>query len=500
MLRHSIMDGRIKEGMRTLLMSIVDEKRMEQELYEHLRQYESAIAGAEKISSLCKALRGVIEDGRLDSVKGIKFVRDMYSGFEELYKNLGIEDACSASLHEISMNPDNYFKDGVSKSRALDYIARLNAAAAELQARIDNIIEECELFRLYDPKKKLFSIGWDAQENKLSGHYYDLLASESRLCSYYAVASGMVPAEHWFALGRPISRIDNEPVLLSWSGTMFEYLMPEIFFDTHRDTLLGRSVDGAVRAQIAYGRWGNIPWGISESAYYALDRHREYKYKAFGVYVTALSSCPRERVVSPYSTLLAMERFPRESMENLVRLVQRGCAGSLGMFEAIDFTHSRGVMENYSAGELAATYMAHHNGMSLCALCNLLENSAVRTGFMENDMLKAAALLLEEKPPEGASPRKVREEVKLKSLNIIPFKAAADGVQALANGSMRGAYFADGTNALWFKDLALTLPVRSGGVLFGRLGAVYKGRAYPVHYMARRAGGRVPGKSMRVFI
>lgn len=124
MLRHSIMDGRIKEGMRTLLMSIVDEKRMEQELYEHLRQYESAIAGAEKISSLCKALRGVIEDGRLDSVKGIKFVRDMYSGFEELYKNLGIEDACSASLHEISMNPDNYFKDGVSKSRALDYIAR----------------------------------------------------------------------------------------------------------------------------------------------------------------------------------------------------------------------------------------------------------------------------------------------------------------------------------------------------------------------------------------
>lgn len=467
MLRHSIMDGRIKEGMRTLLMSIVDEKRMEQELYEHLRQYESAIAGAEKISSLCKALRGVIEDGRLDSVKGIKFVRDMYSGFEELYKNLGIEDACSASLHEISMNPDNYFKDGVSKSRALDYIARLNAAAAELQARIDNIIEECELFRLYDPKKKLFSIGWDAQENKLSGHYYDLLASESRLCSYYAVASGMVPAEHWFALGRPISRIDNEPVLLSWSGTMFEYLMPEIFFDTHRDTLLGRSVDGAVRAQIAYGRWGNIPWGISESAYYALDRHREYKYKAFGVYVTALSSCPRERVVSPYSTLLAMERFPRESMENLVRLVQRGCAGSLGMFEAIDFTHSRGVMENYSAGELAATYMAHHNGMSLCALCNLLENSAVRTGFMENDMLKAAALLLEEKPPEGASPRKVREEVKLKSLNIIPFKAAADGVQALANGSMRGAYFADGTNALWFKDLALTLPVRSGGVFSG---------------------------------
>ena len=118
--------------------------------------------------------------------------------------------------------------------------------------------------------------------------------TESRLCSYYAVASGMVPAEHWFALGRPISRIDNEPVLLSWSGTMFEYLMPEIFFDTHRDTLLGRSVDGAVRAQIAYGRWENIPWGISESAYYALDRHREYKYKAFGVYETALSSCPRE--------------------------------------------------------------------------------------------------------------------------------------------------------------------------------------------------------------
>lgn len=111
-------------------------------------------------------------------------------------------------------------------------------------------------------------------------------------------------------------------------------------------------------------------------------------------------------------------------MENLVKLVQRGCAGSLGMFEAIDFTHSRGAMENYNAGELAATYMAHHNGMSLCALCNLLENSAVRAGFMENDMIKAAALLLEEKPPEGASPRKVREEVKVKSLNITPAKAA----------------------------------------------------------------------------
>lgn len=465
--RHSLMDGRIKEGMRTLLMSVVDEKRLDKDIYDNIKQYDGALAGAENISSLCAVLNGVINDGSLDSVKGIKFVRELYNGFVQMYEGLGIKGVCSASLHEISINPDSYFNDAALKRTALDYISSLNTAAAQLQRRIDNLLENCELYRLYDAKKKLFSIGWDAQEDKMSSHYYDLLASESRLCSYYAVASGMVPAEHWFALGRPISRIDNEPVLLSWSGTMFEYLMPEIFFDTHRDTLLGRSVDGAVRAQIAYGRWENIPWGISESAYYALDRHREYKYKAFGVYETALSSCPRERVVSPYSTILAMERFPRESMENLVKLVQRGCAGSLGMFEAIDFTHSRGAMENYNAGELAATYMAHHNGMSLCALCNLLENSAVRAGFMENDMIKAAALLLEEKPPEGASPRKVREEVKVKSLNITPAKAAPGRVQALSNGSLRGVYFADGTGALWFKDLALTLPSFNGGIFRG---------------------------------
>lgn len=465
--RHSVMDGRLKEGLRTLLMSIVDEKRMDKELYEQIRQYDGALAAAQNISALCAVLGQIIGDNSLDSVKGIKFVREMYAGFKESYMNLGIEGACSASLYEISINPDGYFEDSELKSGALNYIASLNTAASQLQSRIDRLLENCELSGLYDAKKKLFSIGWDAQENKLSGHYYDLLASESRLCSYYAVASGAVPPEHWFALGRPISRIDDEPVLLSWSGTMFEYLMPEIFFDTHRDTLLGRSVDGAVRAQIAYGRWGNIPWGISESAYYALDRHREYKYKAFGVYATALSSCPRERVVSPYSTILALERFPREGMENLVKLVQRGCAGSLGMFEAIDFTHSRGVMENYSAGELAATYMAHHNGMSLCSLCNILENSAVRAGFMENDMIKAAALLLEEKPPEGASPRRVREEVKLKSLNIVPVKAVPDSVQTLTNGSLRGVYSADGTGALWFKDLALTLFSFNGGDFAG---------------------------------
>lgn len=464
--RHSVMDVKVRQSLRMTLMSVVDERSISKELYGIINQYDGALAAAENIVLVRSVLEQICSDERLEPVRGIGFVRDVYKGFMQMYDRLGIEGACSESLYEMSISPDDFFENDSAKSKGMAYISELSQKAEALRRRIDQLMEQCELSRLYDSKKKLFSIGYNVREDKLSSHYYDLLASESRLCSYYAAASSVVPAEHWFALGRPITRIENEPVLLSWSGTMFEYLMPELFLDTHRDTLLGRSVDGAVRAQIAYGRWENIPWGISESAYYALDRQKEYKYKAFGVYETALSACPRERVVSPYSTLLALERFPKESMENLVKLVQRGGAGSLGMFEALDFSHSR-ITDNYGAGELVATYMAHHNGMSLCALCNLLENSAVRSGFMGNDMIKAAALLLEEKPPEGAAPRRVREEVKIKSFAMTSFKAAPGRVQTLTNGSLRGCYFADGTAALWFKELALTLPLANGGVLRG---------------------------------
>src|SRR5258708_15757563 len=237
---------------------------------------------------------------------------------------------------------------------------------------------------LCDPKRRILSIGYrlaDAEgPGRLDPSYYDLLASEARVASFIGIAKGDLPETHWFHLGRLVTSVAGTPTLLSWSATLFEYLMPFLFMKSYPGTLLDQTCRMAVRRQIAYATDRAVPWGISESAYNLVDRYDTYQYKAFGVPGLGLKrGLGDELVVAPYATALAAMLDPTEAARNLRRLAREGLEGSYGYYEAIDYTHGKtdepgsvGRGARPSQGIVVRAFMAHHQGMTLVALANAI--------------------------------------------------------------------------------------------------------------------------------
>ncbi|MGO8733327.1 MAG: GH36-type glycosyl hydrolase domain-containing protein [Terriglobia bacterium] len=251
---------------------------------------------------------------------------------------------------------------------------------------------------LYDPERRLFSIGYNVSGGRLDSSYYDLLASEARLGSFVAIARGDVPVEHWFSMGRPYGAIDHRRVLLSWTGTLFEYLMPLIFQRSQANSLLDKAARDAAAIHIAYGRKRRVPWGISESAYADLDLNNNYQYKAFGVPQLGLKRSLEEKVViSPYATLLALNVAPRESVQNLKRLASLGLLNDYGYYEAMDF--SRRLSREGERGVIVQTYMAHHQGMGFLSLTNFLHGNPIHRHFHADPRVRAVEPLLHERIP-----------------------------------------------------------------------------------------------------
>jgi len=190
---------------------------------------------------------------------------------------------------------------------------------------------------LFDNERKLFTIGYNVSDRCRDGSFYDLLASEARLCSYFCVARGLVNQEHWFLFRRLLGEVDGEPVLMSWSGSMFEYLMPLLVMPTYDNTLLDQTYRAAVAAQVRCGRSLGIPWGISESGYQAIDAHGNYQYRAFGAQGLGFKrGLADDIVVAPYASLLALMVDPLSACENLQVLAREGCVGRFGFYEAVD--------------------------------------------------------------------------------------------------------------------------------------------------------------------
>jgi cyclic beta-1,2-glucan synthetase len=281
--------------------------------------------------------------------------------------------------------------------------ARANAAetVARLRALMDNaarLSDGINLRFLYDTNRKLFGVGYAVGGPREFSSHYDLLASECRLTSLVAIAKGDLPAEHWFALNRPYAWSSRSQTLLSWSGTMFEYLMPLLFTRTYSNSLLDHACRDAVQRQMVYGNDNGIPWGISESAWSALDSHQIYQYRAFGVPALALNPVTEEdRVVSPYSTVLALLVDPGAAAANLERLKNLGLAGPMGFYESIDFSRERG--RNGARGVVIYCYMAHHQGMSLAALDNVLHRDVMQRRFHGDLRIRAVESLLFEGIP-----------------------------------------------------------------------------------------------------
>ena len=279
-------------------------------------------------------------------------------------------------------------------------VARLDTI--DILARQAGDLADMEYGFLFDQARQLLTIGYNVAERRRDTSYYDLLASEARLCSFVAIAQGQVPQDSWFALGRLLTGTGGEPALLSWSGSMFEYLMPLLVMPTYDNTLLDQTCKAAVARQIEYGSQRGVPWGISESGYNTVDVHLNYQYRAFGVPGLGLKrGLAEDLVVAPYATALALMVAPEAACDNLQRLVGEGALGKFGFFEAIDYTPAR--QRRGQTKVVVHSYMAHHQGMSLLALAYLLLDRPMQRRFAAERLFQAVMLLLQERIPKATS-------------------------------------------------------------------------------------------------
>src|SRR5450755_3335415 len=277
-------------------------------------------------------------------------------------------------------------------------IERLIADLRMIAKRAGKLAEEMDFVLLLDSRRKLLSVGVGVENKVISPACYDLLATESRTAVFVAIAKEDIPQESWFLLGRAHTLDGGRPVLLSWTGTLFEYLMPSLWMRSYSNTLLERSRATAVRSQQTYAARKGVPWGISESAYFKLDEAGNYQYYAFGLPHLALRKREMNAlVISPYSTFLALDTDPVGAVRNLRRMADMGWFGSHGFYEAADFSSIRRKFWQ-DRPQLVRCWMAHHQGMSLLALANFLNDSVVQKWFHAERRVQATELLLHEKP------------------------------------------------------------------------------------------------------
>ena len=279
----------------------------------------------------------------------------------------------------------------------------------ELLQRVDGLIENTDFSKLFDFEKNLFSIGFDERENRLVDSYYDLLASEARQASFVAIGKRDVPYKHWFNLGRALTTLNGYKGLVSWSGTSFEYFMPYMIMPSFPYTLLDETYRFSIYSQKEYAKKLNLPWGISESAFYLLDLNYNYQYKAFGVPWLGLKRGLKEDVVvAPYASIMTIEKNPKDVLKNLKELKKRNAYDKFGFYESIDFTPKR--LEKNHTYQVVKTYMAHHQALILLALNNYLHHNILQRRFMENPEMKAMEILLQEKVPQNIVFTKEKKE------------------------------------------------------------------------------------------
>ena len=269
---------------------------------------------------------------------------------------------------------------------------------AQLSGRAGQIAEQMDFTPFYDADRRLFYIGYNTSADRMDPHHYDLLASEARLASYFAIAHQHVPVEHWFHLGRPVMRSREGLTLISWNGSMFEYLMPRLLMSSAPQTLLYESERVAVEIQQQYGKERGTPWGVSESAYADRDPGNRYQYQAFGVPGLGLKrGLAKDLVIAPYASALALQVAPADAAANLRIIMDAGYCGLFGVFDAVDFTRER-LIDNNSVMPVNA-YMAHHQGMIICAIGNSLLDDILVRRFERDPRMRAISLLLNERIP-----------------------------------------------------------------------------------------------------
>jgi cyclic beta-1,2-glucan synthetase len=353
-----------------------------------------------------------------------------------------------------------------SHARDLEPLEPLTARLARLADVAETLVTGMDFGCLFDPQRHLFSLGFRVSEGTLDPGCYDLLASEACLTSFVAIAKGDAPVSHWFRLGRALTPVAQDSVLVSWSGSMFEYLMPGLVMRAPAGSLLDQTAQLVVRRQIAYGAERGVPWGVSESAYNVRDLEMTYQYSNFGVPGLGLRrGLGEDVVVAPYATGLAAMVDPAAAIRNFQRLAEAGGRGAYGYYEALDYTSAR-IPEGESMVVVRA-YMAHHQGMLLLAIANALHDGVVRAWFHTDASVQATELLLQERTPrdvavarpradEVAAAADAREFVPPVTRRFTSPHTTTPRTHLLSNGRYAVMLTAAGSGYSRWRDLALT--------------------------------------------
>lgn len=348
------------------------------------------------------------------------------------------------------------------------YRAREKAWAERLQALEEllwPLIANTDFLPLFSPEEQLFAIGFTVGTHQRDTSLYDLLASESRQTSLMAIALGQIPASHWFALGRAMTLSDRKTTLLSWSGSMFEYLLPNIIFRTYRQSIWDSTFQGAIARQRHYARQCGVPFGISESGYYRFDYQWNYQYRAFGVPGLGMNSGLDENlVVAPYATIMALPYAGPEALASLQQLEMLGAKGPYGFYEAVDFTRRH--LPKGSAYQVVQSFMAHHQAMSLLTLTNLLRHDVMIDRMQADPHMKAVNLLLQERVPDRPAlmtlPRGIPPSLpQMESdpgAGVRRFTAIepVPQINVASNGNFSSCSREDGSGGLTWRGLAIT--------------------------------------------
>ena len=318
---------------------------------------------------------------------------------------------------------------------------------------------------LFDKTRHLLAIGYNLGERRRDTSHYDLLASEARFCTFVAIAQGQLPQESWFALGRQLTSTGGAPVLLSWSGSMFEYLMPLLVMPTYEHTLLDQTYKAAVERQIEYAKQRGLPWGMSESGYNMTDVRLNYQYRAFGVPGLGFKrGLTEDMVIAPYASMMALMVAPEEACQNLQRLAAAGLEGKFGFYEAIDYTPAR--VPRGQTGAVVRSFMAHHQGMGLLSLAYFLLDRPMQKRFEAEPSFQATMLLLQERIPKVTiieSHTAKLSELRITSGDLpLPMRTfntphtPTPEVQLLSNGRYNVMVTNAGGGYSRWKDLAVT--------------------------------------------
>jgi cellobiose phosphorylase len=375
--------------------------------------------------------------------------------------------AIETELNDITPGPQQQTLLSIARClREASGRASLRLGELEQLAQQSDDLAAMDFSFLYNPAKDLFSIGFSVTESRCDLSYYDLLASEARLCSYVAIALGQVPQNHWFALGRQLIGSHHVSLLASWSGSMFEYLMPLLVMPNFENTLLDQTYRAAVNQQIEHGKSNAVPWGVSESGFNRRDALLNYQYHAFGVPGLGLKrGLDDDLVIAPYASAMALMVVPREACANLELLASQGRSGDYGFYEAVDFTPSRLPPDRSSV--TIRSFMAHHQGMSLLAIGNVLLGNPMHRRFLACPMLNAADLLLHERVPRATarlltdpparetSQEAIDEPQKVMRIFTNPSRESPD-VHLLSNGRYHVAISSAGGGYSRWQDLAVT--------------------------------------------